>query len=456
MGQRIRGYLRSLQVTNRKDKMKEISEAHACVIDAGTFPEMAEVLSRSFARTSYYSPWESEFLCIDKCVIGDGCDGFDRVDDYMDPDFFNTVDLWVFPDIGYGGLQRYLRSLNKLVWGSMGASDLELFRTRFLSVIHKAGLPVVASTRCNGLTELASHLKGVKNKWVKINRYRGNMETWHHIDWDHSVRMIEHLACVFGPMKEYVIFVVQDAIEGDEENPVLEVGYDGWTVDGNFPVLSYQGYEAKNQLYLGSLLAADDIPQPVRFVNEAMAPTLEQYGYRNFWATEIRIQDGTPYFIDPTARMAGQTMEHLHETCTNLADVVYRGAAGELVVPEFSAPFAAEATLHYTAETDGGWKTLKVPESVRDWVKLYRYCCIDGIYQFPPHKSDELGVVCGRGDTVEEAINDLKDNFSEIENEPVSIDLSGFAKLIEQIEDAEAEGVGFSDKPLPDPAIALQ
>ncbi len=436
--------------------MKPIQEAHVCVIDAGTFVPLADVLSKSFGKTSYYSPFEEEFLKLGRCVIGDGCEGFERVDEYMDPDFFNTVDLWVFPDIGYGGFQRYLRSLGKLVWGSMGASDLELFRTRFLTVIHQQGLPVVKSVRCVGLTELSEHLKHVENKWVKLNRYRGDMETWHHIDYTHSQRMLEHLAFVFGPMKDHVVFVVQDPIEGDDDSPVLEVGYDGWTVDGEFPAYSYQGYELKNQLYLGSLLASDELPDEVAFVNSKMAPVLREYGYRNFWATEIRIKDGVPHFIDPTARMAGQTMEHLHETCTNLAEVIYQGAAGELVVPEFSSPFAAEATLHYTAETDGGWKTLVVPESVRPWVKLYRYCCVDGVYQFPPHKSDELGIVAGAGESVEEAIEDLKAHFEELQNEPVSIEIEGFAKLISQIEDAEAEDVKFSDEPLPEPSIALE
>ena len=436
--------------------MKDISEITSCVMDAGCFPAIAEMLGKTVAKSYYYSPWESEFISLARCVIGDGCEGFERVDDYMDPEFFDSVDLWVFPDIGYGGFQRYLRREGKLVWGSMGASDLELFRTRFLTVLHQQGLPIIHSVRCAGLSELAEHLRHVENKWIKINRYRDDMETWHHIDYAHSLRMLEHLACVFGPMKDYVTFVVQDPIEGEGDSPVLEVGFDGWTVDGEFPAFSYQGYEAKNQLYLGSLLDAKELPEEVAFVNAKMAPVLKQYGYRNFWATEIRIKDGVPYFIDPTARMAGQTMEHLLETCTNLAEVVYQGAAGELVVPEFSSPFAAEATLHYTAEAGDGWKTFSVPESVKPWVKLYRYCCVDGLYQFPPHKSDELGIVAGAGETVEEAIENLKDHFEELKDEPVKIDVGGFAKLIDQIEDAEKEGVHFSDESLPDPAIALQ
>lgn len=434
--------------------MKPLHEAHVCIMDSGTFVPLAEMFSHVARRTSYYSPFEQEFLCLERCVIGDGCEGFERVDEYMDPEFFNSVDLWVFPDIGFSGLQKYLRSLGKSVWGSGSASELELYRTRFLTAVAKVGLPIIKSVRCSGLTELTEYLKNGENKWVKINRYRDNVETWHHIDFDYSKREIEREARMFGPMAEKIVYVVQDAIDGDDESPVLEVGYDGWCIDGDFPEFSFQGYELKNKLYLGSLLAAKDLPKDVRLVNEAMAPVLKQFGYRNFWATEIRIKDGVPYFIDPTPRMAGQTMEHLLETCTNLPEVIYLGAAGQLVTPEFCANFAAEATLHYSADAEG-WKTFKVPEHAQPWVKLYRYCCIDGIYHFPPHKSDELGVVIGNGDTIEEALDSLKDHIDAIKDGPVTADISGFASLIEQIEDAQSEGVHFTDEPLPDATVAL-
>lgn len=438
--------------------MKPLEEVTCCIVDAGTFVPIARAMARSVAQCFYYSPWEQEFVGLERCCVGDGLPDIERQDDILDPDFLKKVDLWLFPDIGYGGLQRHLRhDLGKLVWGSMGASDLELYRTRFLDVVKKVGLEVVPHVKIRGLTKLANHLKEVENKWVKINRYRDNMETWHHIDWDHSQRELERLALMFGPLKECVVFVVVDAIDGDDENPVLEIGYDGWTVNGEFPESSFQGYEKKNQLYLGSLLPYEQMPEQVREVNKRFAPVLADYGYCNFWATEIRVKGDKFYFIDPTARMAGQTMEHLLHTCTNLPDVIYGGAAGELVVPEFGAEIAAEATLHYTGSNGGGeeWKTFKVPEEAEPWTALYRFCKYDGAYHFPPHKSDELGVVSGVGDTVQEAIESLHEHFALFDGEPVSIEDAGFVDLIEQIEDAQDEGVEFTDGKLPEPAEVI-
>lgn len=440
--------------------MIDISEITCAVIDAGTFVPLAKCMAEKVKKCFYYSPFEQEYLGIDRCCVGDGEETFERVDEYMDPEFFDQCDLWIFPDIGFGGLQRYLRREGKMVWGSMGASDLELFRTRFLKVLREAGLPIVNSVKVDGLTALSEHLKGVKDKWVKINRYREQMETWHHLDYEHSQRELERLRIKFGPMSEHVIFVVQDSINGDEDSPVIEIGYDGWAITDTsgilqFPPCSFQGYELKNKLYLGSKLDASEQPDEVIFVNEKIAPFLAEYGYRNFWATEIRVKDKVPYFIDPTARMAGQTMEHLLNTCTNLPEVILAGAEGRILDPEFEAPFAAEATLHYTQENDG-WKTFVCPEEVEPYVKLYRYCKVDGAYHFPPHKLDELGVILGSGETIEESIESLKDHFELLKDCPVSIDLSGFADLLKQIHDAEDEGVEFTDQTVPEPESILK
>lgn len=438
---------------------KDISECHVHIHDAGTFIPLAKMFSKKAKRTSYYSPFEQEYLGVERCVIGDGIEGFERCDEYMDPEFFASVDLWVFPDIGYGGFQRYLRSLGKLVWGSFGASDLELYRTRFAKIVKELGLLTTPTVPIRGLTALTEHLKPLKNKWVKINRYRDNKETFKWIDWDHGQRDLEKMAFDFGPLKDKIVFVVQDPIEGDDDEPVLEVGYDGWlvTIDGEacFPESCYSGYERKNQLYLGSMLKYNDLPEEVRAVNEQFGKVNAQYGYRNFFATEIRIKGDKFDFIDPTQRMAGQTQEHLLKSCRNLPELILAGASGQMVKPEWEAGFAAEATLHYTAESEG-WKTFKVPKEAEPWVMMYRCCCDDdGLYQFPPHKSDELGVVVGNGDSVQEAVDDLKDHFELLKDEPVSIEVAGFASLIDQIQKAEEVGVEFSDKPLPSPEIAL-
>jgi hypothetical protein len=432
--------------------VKPVEDVTACVIDYGSFMSLSETLARTMKKVYYYSPFEAEFQDLRDCIKGTGLDPVERLDSFLDPDVFDEIDLFIFPDIGYGGMQRHLRKLGKAVWGSMGADELELYRSYFLQVLEHAKLPIIPYEELTGLTALAEYLKENENKWIKVDRYRQNMETWHHLNYDQSARMLDSLAVVFGSAKDQVTFIAQDELKSD-----MEVGFDGWCVDGEFPPESFQGYEKKNELYLGSLLSAADLPKEIQTVNRAMAPVLKHYGYRNWWATEIRIADGVPYFIDPTARMAGQTMEHQLETCTNIADVVWSGANGVMLAPEFGWSFAAEATLHYdAAATDSAlvnneWKTLHLPDDTNllRWLKLYHYCRIGDVTHFSPHKTDEVGVILGVGDSIEECVEHLKENLEGFKDVPMHANISGFGSLLASIKEAEEQGVEFAGGKIP-------
>ena len=436
-------------VGSQSQIMKPVEDVVACVVDYGTFICLAEKLSETCKKVYYHTPVDDEYRDAKDCVIGDGIKGITRADELVTPEMIAQVDLWVFPDIGWGGLQRYLRSIGKSVWGSMGADGLEQYRTKFYDLIKSMGMPVVKYEKIKGLTNLALYLKDHDDKWVKINRFRQNMETWHHVDWDHSQRMLEHLAMEFGGVKELITFVVMDPIETD-----LEVGYDGWCINGEYPDACFQGYEKKNELYLGSLLPYHDLPEAIKYVNEEMAPVLAKYGYCNDIATEIRILDDEFHFIDPTMRMPGQTGEQGLETCTNKAEVIWAGANGEVIKPEFACQYAAEATIHYTG-CDEGWKTVRFPLD-HEHFKLVHYCMVDGLCHFPPGANDEVGVVLGMGDTIEEAIENLHENFEEVKHLPVEIHDAGFVDLLKAVQAAEDEGVHFTDDKIPDPASVLE
>lgn len=432
--------------------MKDVSEITVGILDYGTFQCLAEAMGKVCEKVYYYTPNETEYRDAKVCCIGDGFDDYERVDEYATSKLLSEVDLWICPDIGWGEFQKFVRDdLGKAVWGAFGADELELYRTQFLDVLKELGLPVTHSVTIRGLTKLAEHLKGVNRKWVKVNRYRANMETWFHSDWDHSQRELERLALEFGGVKEMVVFVVQDEIE-----TTVEIGYDGWSVDGEFPEVCYQGYEKKNELYLGSEMAFKDMPKEVQEVNQRFGKVLKEYGYRNFFATELRKAGDKTFFIDPTLRMAGQTMEHQTNTCANLSEVIWQGANGNLIKPKFKSPFAAEATMHYTNNSDGLWRTIRIPKKALPYVKPTHCCCLGDTWEFPPGRNDEVGVVVGNGKDVEETIMELKDNFDLLKNEPLSIRFSGFADLIGAIEDAEKKGMEFSDKPLPDKSVVIE
>lgn len=430
------------------DSYKKSSEVTACVVDYGTFICLADKLGETFKKVYYYTPTSKEYYSIDDCVKASGLENIERVEDIFSPGFLEKVDLFIFPDIGYEGLQKHLKDIGKAVWGSMGADELELFRDHFLKTLESLGLPTIHTEKIVGVDNLRKHLKTVENKYIKVNKFRGNMETWHHIDADHSDAELDRLDIEFGGLCDEIVFIVQDHIKTD-----VETGCDTWCIDGKFPEKFSQGYEKKNELYLASIVDGDKLPEVIKTVNEALAPLLKEFKYRNFMATEIRVKDGVPYFIDPTMRMPGQSGEQLLETCTNLADIIWYGSNGVMVEPDFKYKFSAAATMHYTA--GGEWMVLKVPEKVKKWIKLYHYCKRDDIYHFPPNDSGELGVVLGMSNTIEGAIEKLKEHLEEMKGEPIECKLEGFVELLKDIEDAEEHGIEFTTQEIPDPKKAV-
>jgi hypothetical protein len=430
--------------------LKPIEELTVVVVDFGSFQSLAERISEDVAHVMYHAPIEREFRNIDDAVIGEGMPGITRIESFMHPDVVKAADLYVFPDIGYGGEQMYLRSIGKPVWGSNGADELERIRTKFIKTITRLGLPMVHTERILGMTALCEYLKEKENVWIKVNEFRDNMETWHHQDWFHSQPMLRRLWIKFGVAPEKVWFVVQDALDG-----ATEVGYDGWNVDGWFPNSSFQGYEKKNKLYLGAQTKYDDLPEEVRTVIEKFSMELEQYQFRNFFAVEIRNLDGVSHFIDPTIRMPGQTGEQLTKTLKNITKVIYRGAMGELVQPEWNAKFAASATLNYKGDLEDV-KVIRVPKEAQQWVKLCKYIQDGDEFRFPATKREDVGVVVSMGDTIADTIQGIKDNFDAIGDASLSIEPEGFMDLLQDIEKAEAEGIEFTKDKVPEPASVLE
>lgn len=254
----------------------------ALIFDHGLFVELAIRLARDFKRVLYHSPFEKGFPVVNDCVIGDGFRSIERVDDIWD--VMDDVDVFVFPDIQHSGLQLHLEKMGKHVWGSRKGDKLELQRAKFLKTLKEVGLPVGEWRHVVGMSNLRDLLKDEEDLFIKISRYRGSMETWHHKDYRTSEPILDQLAVKLGACKEIVPFVVCCPIKSD-----LEVGYDGFCIDGQFPFIGVQGYEIKDRAFVASVQRYEDLPEQVRAVNGAMSLLLKDVRYRNFWSTEIRI-----------------------------------------------------------------------------------------------------------------------------------------------------------------------
>lgn len=430
--------------------MSEVSNKCCMVFDHGLFLPLALKLSESFERTLYYTPWQKGFPIINDCVVGDGFERIERIDEIWD--HLDEIDIAIFPDIQHSGLQLHLQSLGIRTWGSRKGDSLELKRAMFKSKLMEIGLEVGPYRVCKGMTELRAFLKDNEDKYVKISRYRGMMESWHHINYELSEPQLDALACAFGPLQNSVPFIVEDPLETD-----IEVGYDGFNIDGQWPGVGIQGYEAKDRGLIAAVQDYSDMPKEVTSVNEAIAPLLKGFQYRNFFSSEIRVKDDLSYFIDPTCRCPSPCIEIQLEIWSNLAEFIWHGANGDLVDPIPTAKFGVECMIDHKGDEEA-WRTLQVPKEAEQWVKLYACCKKDDLICIPPfpHSCNSIGALVGTGNTLEEAIDNLKATAELLKDQNVSIDVSSLFDTLKEIKTAEEAGIEFSKEETPEPTVALE
>lgn len=430
--------------------MKDTQDVVACVVDFGMFMPVALKLSEHYKKVYYSTPVEKGFQELGDFVFGEGIPGIERLNDYLAPSVFEEIDLFVFPYILYSGLQEHLESVGKAVWGSKRADELEMYKGKFYRMLQEVGLPIPEYETVRGMKALREYLKEHDDVYVKISRYRGTMDTWHHVSYDFSRTYLDMLAIKLGPFQDEIPFYVIQKIDTP-----IEGGIDTYCVDGQWPKDAVLGYEKKNECYLATVKPMSDMPKEFTVVNEAISPVLAEYRYRQFFSTEVRVKGDKSYFIDPTCRTASPAGEEMLDLFGNIGDIFWHGAHGELVQPEMTAPFAGEAYLHWTGEKNE-WKSLKVPKGLPAEVKLYGCAELDGIYWWPPDEEEVIGCIVATEDSASQVIESIKETAEGLSDCSVRADIASFADLLKEIEDAEKQGVPFTDEPMPQPAEVLE
>ena len=375
-----------------------------CVYDHGLFVEMAITLSKDFGRVLYYAPWENGYPKSNSLRIGQGITEIERVSSPWS--HYDDIDLWVFPDVYEGALQEHLVQQGKRVWGSRMGEELELDRVASKDLCSRLRIDIGPFEVITGLDALREHLKRHDDQWVKISATRGDMETFHAETYPMVEVRLDELEHNLGAKTKVMEFIVEQGI-----NDAVEVGYDGYCIDGRYPRTAMTGVEVKDEAYIAKVLRYADLPTQVRSVNDKLAPALKHYGYRGFISTEVRCpeENGKAYLIDPCARCGSPPSELYQMMIANLAEIIWEGAGGTVVEPEFSAPWGAELLL-ISDWADRNWQHVNFPESIRPHVKLRNMTIIDGHYYVIPQwtGSPEIGAVVATGDTPDEAIEECK------------------------------------------------
>lgn len=426
--------------------MIDLKTKTVCFVDNGLFVSFVRKMAPSFKKCYYHNPWACAFPTSKMLVVGEG---FDEITKLKFPlDKVDEIDLWVFLDLGQGDLQSYLEDKGARVWGARHGEELELYRWEFKQYLKKLGLPVQNVENVVGMSALRKHLSGVKNKYVKTSLVRGDFETFRHDDYKLSEPRLDELEHLLGPLKQDYEFVVEDEIPD-----AVEVGYDGFTVDGQFPSHAMCAVEVKDCGMVGAVRSYNQLPKPVLDINKALSDTLKRYSYRGFLSTEIRYaEDKKPYLIDPCCRLGTPSNELLQELFTDWPMVLWEGAVGNLVSPKPVAKFGVLAVIKTEWATEN-WTALHYPKELDPFVKLRFHTRINDVNYIVPQAIGipDVGYVAAVGDTLLGAIKLCKERAAQIKGYQVHVSLESIDKAIEEIKKGEEFGVHFVDGPLPTP-----
>lgn len=437
--------------------MKDIKDLTFCVVDHSIYFPVAQRLARDAKRVLYHIPGVEAFETFARSCLGDGHPDVELCDHFWP--IKKEIDCFVFPDCADWDLQLELESQGFPIWGSKMAEVEEKDRGFWLETCEQLGLPMPRTIPIKGLTNLSLFFKEHEGEewYVKITRFRGDMETWKGCTPAQIQNKIDCLALKFGPFKEHITFYVQQKVDTN-----IEGGADTYFVNGDYPDKIILGYEKKGESYFATWREREDMPSEIWGVSEKIAPLLESYGYCNTVSTEVRVKKGgengnvRSYLLDPCLRFPSPAGEEELEMYANFTEIIYRGACGELVQPEMAAKFCGEAVIQYSGDRDG-WKSVSVPEELRRWVKFYANACQDGAYHFPPAQDPEaIGCVVALADTPQGVLDNLKEIRDALKDEPVTICVEPIADLFTEIEEAESKGVEFSPKEMPKPAEVLE
>ncbi len=405
----------------------------------GLYVHIALALSRGFDDTAYFSEWRNGGFPTSKPdLIGRGFDKIRRVSNFFEE--LDGADLIVFPDVGDPGLQDHLRAQGYNVFGTGALELLEMDKIVFSKWLEEAKLPTPKTEVVTGLDDLEAILKNSEELYVKGN-YRGDFETFHHIRWDLSEQWFRNLQSNIGPFGKDIEVVVQDGVDG------VEIGYDGFICDGNYPNIAQWGVECKNEGYIGKVDLYEKIPEPLKVVNRAISKYCKQYDLpvRGAFSTEVRVgKDHVPYFIDPTTRFALPPSCAMSELYDNWPEFVSAIATGTAMSPKPKKKYLAEICL--TVEGPEFFRAAKWPEAMNRRVKLLWWYREDGVnYSIPIDKLPygSVGSAFGFGDRPEDAITNAEEAAASVEGYGVGYGKGVPDQLREAVGDCKKIGLAF-------------
>jgi len=416
----------------------DFSTKSVCIVDDGVFAEVARYLSKSFGKVYYTSPWVAAYPSSYKTELGEGFPNFDRVDDIWN--IVDRVDLFVFTDMHQGALQEYLTAKGKRVFGSRNADELECYRTDAKEHFAGLNIPQAPYVVVKGMSALRKYIKsrGSDKLWIKINRTRGDTETFAVEGYDLAKNRLDTMEAEFGPVAEQRDFVVEDNLPD-----TLDIAIDTYCIDGQYPQMAMLGVEQKDMGYVGAVKPWAAMPPALVDIYEKLSPTLEEYKYRNLFALESRVGKRGLWLADPCCRFGSPVSELELNMITNLPEIMWEGANGTLVEPIYKAKYGCEVLIKSQWASEKPM-LIEFPEEYRDQIKL-RYAAQfeDETWILPQNSGEEVGAIVACGASLEDCMKEVNEIGKQIKGTQLEVTTGSMDVLKNDLKDLASWGVEF-------------
>lgn len=411
-------------------------DATVLIYDYGNYVYLAETLAKKFKKVYLRIPWEKSFPKENDYIIGQGLDNVEKVDNEWN--VFDEIDIWIFTDLHQGDYQMRLKSQGKYVFGSAKGEIMENRRDAFEAILRDEGLKVGDGENITGFSNLVEYLKEHDDLYIKSNTFRGDHETWHHENYDLSEPVLDELNHSLGIAKEKELFLAKEPIED-----VVEIGYDGFTILGEYPDKTIFGIEIKDAGYACVVTDYEDLPEIIKTLNNKLSKYFKKYKYTGWYSSEVRaINDKEGYPTDQTCRFAEPPFSLASEMIKNIDECIYDVSRGTIPDLYFDYKYGVQLNIK------SGWakdekQAIYYPDEIKDFVKIKNKLVLDGVvYHLPMgDKNEIIGSVIAMSNDLDDALLEVKYRASQIKGYDISINTSTLEDIKKTIDKLKSKKI---------------
>lgn len=299
------------------------------------------------------------------------CNEFGIIKDILD-----KIDFIVFTDVGLGATNNFFKKLGFKTFGADEESQkLENDRIYMRLKFQDLGIPVQRYKVVKGIENLARELEK-KQYYVKINKIRGNLETFFSISKDNTLALINQSDISI--FKNEIEFILEEPFDED----FIEIGFDAYVSKGRFikPYFFTLEYKGIGNLYFFVESS------PFDDIMEKLEPYLQKNNYSGMLCMEgffngkrVYPTDITCRFPYPASSLHPRMLKSYYKT---LKQVAYENEEIEI---EVKAPIGFELGIY---SYDKKIIQIYFPEELRYNIGFRYIIKIDGKYYYIPN--DEL------------------------------------------------------------------